>query len=110
MSGSSGQPLEFLIFFLAGCFSAVLYAVFRLFRRFVKQNGLFEIFLDLSFTVFSGTVFLFCLTQKTDGALKPFYFLAFFSALSACLMITRGFKNLCSRLFRKFKKNKKAVK
>ncbi|MDR1905890.1 MAG: hypothetical protein LBQ27_03105 [Clostridiales bacterium] len=94
MSGVSAQPAEFFFFAVAGFVSAFFYGLFWLFRHFIKPNGFFEIASDFLFVILSGVVFLFCLTQKTDGGLKPFYFLAFLTAFATGLSALNCFKEL----------------
>ncbi|MDR3262868.1 MAG: hypothetical protein LBT30_00990 [Clostridiales bacterium] len=100
MSGSSLQPAEFLIFAAAGFVCALIYAVFWLCRHFVKKDGFWEMLSDFTFVIVSGAIFLFCLTQKSDGTLKFFYFFAFLLTLSTILLTLSIFKEILIAFFK----------
>jgi hypothetical protein len=100
MSGVFIQPSEFFIFAAAGAVSAVLYAVFWLLRHFFRSGGFFEILSDFTFAALSTAVFLFCLTEMTDGSLRFFYFIAYLLTFSALLFLLNTFKTAIIAFFK----------
>ncbi|MFV0519782.1 MAG: spore cortex biosynthesis protein YabQ [Lachnospirales bacterium] len=68
----SSQINFFLIAFILGFFSAILFDIFRIFRKSLKHNKFFINLEDLIFWVFTTFIFYYVFLHKNNGDIRGY--------------------------------------
>ena len=100
------QEQIFIFFFIVGIIIAILFDIFRVFRKNFKTPDILTYFQDILFLIISGIFMLYSVIKLNNGEIRFYLFIAVFLGIliysltisKTCVIILSVFVRICKKI------------